>query len=53
MKPIVPKMAAIINVMYAVHRQPRWLSVINPPTIGPAAGPMKVAPANRQIYKVS
>ena len=43
--PSVEKKNAIIAVIYSVHRQPRYDIVINPPTTGPATGPMKVAAA--------
>jgi len=44
-KPIDPKKAAMMRVMYAVHLQPRYDCVMKPPMIGPAIGPMNVAAA--------
>ena len=36
----------MIKVIHCVHRQPRYDDVTNPPKIGPATGPIKVAAAN-------
>jgi hypothetical protein len=47
--PIGPKNAAMINVIQAVHRQPRELFVINSPTIGPIVGPRNVAPEKAAV----
>lgn len=34
-RPMPPKKAAMIRVIQLIQRQPRWLSVTKPPTIGP------------------
>lgn len=44
--PRAEKKNAMMAVIYSVHRQPRYDMVINPPTTGPATGPMNVAAAN-------
>lgn len=41
----MPKNAAMMSVIHAVQRQPRYDCVMNPPMMGPAMGPMNVAPA--------
>lgn len=50
-KASVPNKAAMIKVIHAVHLQPRELIVMKPPMIGPATGPIKVAPAKRPRAK--
>jgi hypothetical protein len=42
----VPNEVEAIRVIQAVHRHPRYDSVMNPPMMGPSAGPAKVADEN-------